>query len=682
MTSIDSSAKSGIVSTSGNEGVFSSTGENAALFETLFGLMQTATDIPDAMQAQADVTVDDVNQLGTDLASLPAIIASVPLGSSVPEKNPIRPIDYVDSFAKPLDNSLIDASMSATPQATPEVGKTKISDGALAMAQTLLVAQSVGLVDAVDDPSTDTDAPATLDLKIGSPIPVMQKNLYDNEPDIPVAVPAELFAKARALVKGEVVAPSRNNYDTGPQPVHQLMNFLKQAVVPKDESLPGVQPLATPMSDDAMPLVTEKSTSDRVTYDVPHTVLTLPEMIAKDTPMPTVVSRSGVERVIYDAPHTVSSTHDMATNGMIAKTAPMPTVVSRPGVERVIYDTPHTVLTAHDMATNGMVAKTALMPTITAKAVSGTVTYNESHTVLPAQQLAKFGNTTPMPTVAGKVASDAVIYSEAHTVIEPKAEFKSFDIAQTTKQTKAQINNVTESDVIPPSPKDVAARASIIFDNGAIRMHGEKPVPHRPITDSAGAIQTSESNNGSGAQNSGNKGDGGGFDQASRGNSQIMTAHRLNMADKSWQEGFVRRIENSIKNGEGEIRIALEPRQLGRMQVKLGFNGDATQIRITTETAAAAALLSDGESRLSQMLDQAGLRLGNLQTNTSGSSGFDQNNNMGGQANSGQTGNSSGNGDQAGGKNQSQNTRGEADNDAETANTLENDNKTVLNILA
>ena len=94
----------------------------------------------------------------------------------------------------------------------------------------------------------------------------------------------------------------------------------------------------------------------------------------------------------------------------------------------------------------------------------------------------------------------------------PKAEFKSFDIAQTAKQTKAQINNVTESDVIPPSPKDVAARASIIVDNGAIRMHGEKPVPHRLISDSAGAIQTSESNNGSGAQNSGNKGDGGGFD--------------------------------------------------------------------------------------------------------------------------------------------------------------------------
>jgi flagellar hook-length control protein FliK len=214
-------------------------------------------------------------------------------------------------------------------------------------------------------------------------------------------------------------------------------------------------------------------------------------------------------------------------------------------------------------------------------------------------------------------------------------------------------------------------------------MNSEKPATHRLVSDAtSGAIQTSESNNGSGTQNSGNKGDGGGFDQASRGNSQIMTAHRLNMGDKAWQEGFVRRIENSIKNGNGDIRIALEPRQLGRMQVKLGFNGDATRIQITTETAAAAALLSEGEGRLSQMLDQAGLRLGNLQTNASGSSGFDQNNNMGSQANSGQSGTSSGNEDQTGGTNLSQNVRGEVDNVEEIADTLENDNKTVLNILA
>ncbi|MDC3314370.1 flagellar hook-length control protein FliK, partial [Alphaproteobacteria bacterium] len=571
-----------------------------------------------------------------------------PLGSVEPEYGSPRSMDYMDSFMRPLDNSLKDAVLPATPPAAPQVApkvapktaKIEISDGALAMAQTLLVAQSVGLVDAIADPNADTDIPATLDLKIGSSISAMNKIQYDNELDIPVAVPAELFAKARELVKGEVAAPSRNNYDTGPQPVYQLMSFLKQSVVPKDEKLPRVQPLETPLSDEAMPLITEKSDSNLVTYDVPHTVLTFPEMVAKDTPMPGIAGKVATGVVTYSEPHTVLSAQQLAK---LASAAPMPNVMSRPVVDLVTYDAPHTVLTAQDMAAKG----------------------------------------APMPTIAGKTGGDAVLYSETHTVIESKAEFKSFDISQTAKLNKAQINNVIESGVNPPFPKDMAARASIIVDNGALRMHSEKPATHRLVSDAAvGNIQTSESNNGSGTQNSGNKGDSGGSDQASRGNSQIMTAHRLNMGDKAWQEGFVRRIENSIKNGNIDIRIALEPRQLGRMQVKLGFNGDATRIQITTETAAAAALLSEGEGRLSHMLDQAGLRLGNLQTNASGSSGFDQNNNMGGQANSGQSGSSSGNEDQTGGKNRSQNVRGEVDNVEEIADTLENDNKTVLNILA
>ena len=675
MTSIDSSAKSGMVSTSGNEGISSSISENAALLETLFGLMQTATDIPDAMEAQSAVKVDDVTELGTDITSLPAIIASVPLGSVEPENGSPRSMDYMDSFMRPLDDSLKDAAMPATPQVAPKVAKIEISDGALAMAQTLLVAQSVGLVDAVADPNADTDIPATLDLKIGSSISAMNKNQYDDELDIPVTVPAELFAKARALVKGEVAAPSRNNYDTGPQPVYQLMSFLKQSVVPKDEKLPRVQPLETPLSHDAMPLITEKSDSNHVTYDVPHTVLTFPEMVAKDTPMPSIAGKVAASVVTYSEPQTVLSAQQLAK---LASAAPMPSIAGKVATGVVTYSEPQTVLSAQQLV---KLASAAPMPNVMSRPVVELVTYDAPHTVLTAQDMAAKG--TPMPTIAGKTAGDAVLYSETNTVIESKSEFKSFDISQTAKLNKAQINNVIESGVTPPSPKDMAARASIIVDNGVIRMHSEKPATHRLVSDAAaGAIPNSESNNGSGTQNSGNKGDSGGFDQASRGNSQIMTAHRLNMGDKAWQEGFVRRVENSIKNGNGDIRIALEPRQLGRMQVKLGFNGDATRIQITTETAAAAALLSEGEGRLSQMLDQAGLRLGNLQTNASGTSGFDQNNNMGGQANSGQSGSSSDNEDQTGGKNRSQNVRGEVDNVEEIADTLENDNKTVLNILA
>ena len=605
MTTIGSSAKSGMVPTSGNEALASSENENAALFETLFGLMQTATDIPNAMEAQSGLMVDGASESGADLAFLPAIIASVPLGSTI---------------------------------AMPAAPKSEISDGALAMAQTLLVAQSVGLVDAVADTNADTDTPATLDLKIGSPIPALKKD-HHNEPELPVSVPAELFAKARALVKGEVTSPSRNTYGTGPQPVHQLMSFLKQAVVSKDDKITRVQTLETPLSDDAMPNIVGQPAGAFVTYDAPHSVPAVQVMTPNSAPMPRIAAKVSQDIVTYNESHTVLTAQQRAN---LESAAPMPNIIGKSAGNLVTYDAPHTVLTAPDM-----IAKAA-----------------------------------PMPTITGKAGADAVMYSEAHTVIESNGEAKAFDIVQAAKQNKAQLNNIIENGFIPSAPKDLAARASIIVDNGAIRMQSEKLVPQRMGGDTAAIIQTSESSNGSGTQNNGNRNDGGGFDQASRGNTQMMTAHRLNMADKAWHEGFVRRVENSIKNGDGVIRIALEPRQLGRMQVKLGFQGDATRIQITTETSAAAAILSENEGRLSQMLDQAGLKLGNLQTNTSGSSGFDQNNNMGGQANSGQTGTSSGNDDQSSGKNQSQNGRGEADNGEETPNTLENDNKTVLNILA
>jgi flagellar hook-length control protein FliK len=627
--------------------------------------MQTATDMPDAMVAQGDIAVDSATEPGGELASLPAIIASVPLGSVEAGVEETQFAQNMNVFTTPMDDTTSDVKKVEM----PEVPKTEISDGALAMAQTLLVAQSVGLVDAVDGQDTDTDAPATLNLKIGTPMPAMKKDQINSESDLPVTVPAELFAKARALVKGEVTAPSRTNYDTGPQPVHQLMNFLKQSVVPKDEKTSRVQPIATPLSDDAMPKIISKPVGEIVTYNTPHTVA-LPSAVA--TPHVADAPQVIASQQVVAASHAVLPTHDMAV-----KTTPMPVITDKLADDIVTYSEPHTVLSAQQFAKR---ASSAPMPTVMAKSTGNIVTYDTPHTVLTANDMV--AKTTLMPAITGKATGNAVLYSEAHTVIEAKAEPRIFDVAQASKQSKTQLNNIIDSGVAVSAPKHIAARASIIVDNGAMRLQGEKSAPQRLLNDTAPITQISESSNSSGAQTGSNRGDGGGFDQASRGNSQIMTAHRLNMADKSWQEGFVRRVENSIKNGDSVIRIALEPRQLGRMQVKLGFQGGATRIQISTETAAAAALLSEGESRLSQMLDQAGLRLGNLQTNATGSSGFDQNANMAGQGNSGQAGTSEGNGDQSGQKSHSAHVSGEAETDDETSNTSEKDNKTVLNILA
>ena len=56
------------------------------------------------------------------------------------------------------------------------------------------------------------------------------------------------------------------------------------------------------------------------------------------------------------------------------------------------------------------------------------------------------------------------------------------------------------------------------------------------------------------------------------------------------------------------------------MRVMLVIQNDRTNIQIQTETTAAASMLNDSEARLSQMLEAAGLRLGNL--NSGQSRGF------------------------------------------------------------
>ena len=48
------------------------------------------------------------------------------------------------------------------------------------------------------------------------------------------------------------------------------------------------------------------------------------------------------------------------------------------------------------------------------------------------------------------------------------------------------------------------------------------------------------------------------------------------------------------------------------MRISLVMQNDRTNIQILTETSAAASMLSDSETRLAQMLEASGLRLGNL----------------------------------------------------------------------
>ena len=94
--------------------------------------------------------------------------------------------------------------------------------------------------------------------------------------------------------------------------------------------------------------------------------------------------------------------------------------------------------------------------------------------------------------------------------------------------------------------------------------------------------------------------------------------YRLNTANAGWSETMVRRLTSDLQSGVQTVRIILEPRQLGRLNVELGLRGDKASIRIAAESAEAAKLLSGARGQLGTMLESAGLRLTGFQTASMG----------------------------------------------------------------
>ena len=92
--------------------------------------------------------------------------------------------------------------------------------------------------------------------------------------------------------------------------------------------------------------------------------------------------------------------------------------------------------------------------------------------------------------------------------------------------------------------------------------------------------------------------------------------HTLNMLAKSWGNNLIEKIEKSIEDGIEQLEILLTPKSLGRLNVIINISDTIAKINIIAESANAAALLGDAESKLSQMMEGSGLKLASLQTQT------------------------------------------------------------------
>ena len=95
----------------------------------------------------------------------------------------------------------------------------------------------------------------------------------------------------------------------------------------------------------------------------------------------------------------------------------------------------------------------------------------------------------------------------------------------------------------------------------------------------------------------------------------------LDMARSNWNEMLIQRVQKGLAGGRDQLDFQLSPRKLGKMRISLVLQNDRTNIKVQTETSAAALMLNESEGRLAQMLEASGLRLGNF--NSGLSQGFD-----------------------------------------------------------
>ncbi len=220
---------------------------------------------------------------------------------------------------------------------------------------------------------------------------------------------------------------------------------------------------------------------------------------------------------------------------------------------------------------------------------------------------------------------------------------RAANLEQRNAEIEAQLFGDDAGEMIGKSDKSLASGASLkqamLVDNqllsgdkGQIRTiigqnSAETARPHHGASAAADSLLggSNQSSNGqaggqagsqSGSQSGGQSGSqsGGQAGSASGGGllNNLNMLQTLDMAKANWNEMLLQRVQKGLAGGKDQLDFQLNPRNLGKMQISLVMQNDRTNIQIQTETSAAAAMLSDAEGRLAQMLDAAGLRLGNL----------------------------------------------------------------------
>ena len=188
------------------------------------------------------------------------------------------------------------------------------------------------------------------------------------------------------------------------------------------------------------------------------------------------------------------------------------------------------------------------------------------------------------------------------------SQIKTADTAQGV--TASQLKAERAADAMEEQAELLPAKA-----NSQERISGQTRLSTGQEASQSLNIQSQMSGNNSqgGQQGGANTSAGAGFD-----NSIEQWADMLDMQDDNWSEMLVRRIDKEFRGGGKGLEIEMSPRHLGRLNITLSQQQEQTHIQMRTENSAAAQMLAEAESRLAQMLENSGLKLGMFNTFTGG----------------------------------------------------------------
>jgi len=141
--------------------------------------------------------------------------------------------------------------------------------------------------------------------------------------------------------------------------------------------------------------------------------------------------------------------------------------------------------------------------------------------------------------------------------------------------------------------------------------------PQLPITETTTHLQSGISSQvGSSAGNQSAGGQTSGSQTSLASSTAENWLEILDMQDENWAEQLVKRVERNLVNAKEGIDFELNPRSLGKLHVNLSLQHNEAQLQMRTETSQAAQMITDAQSRLSAMLEDAGMKLAYLGTST------------------------------------------------------------------